>query len=98
MGVNTDVKAPPFQPIPPKPGVLPSGIAGRQDIRSMANNARQRVSSRQQQFLNMVANSATPDASAQPAEAPAAQYAKMGRLLDENRDIVDRFVDWVLFG
>jgi hypothetical protein len=101
MGVNTDVQTTPFQPLPPKPGTTPSGIAQHQDIRGMANRARQRVTNRQRTFMNMVADNMTaPTPAAAPASAAGEnqqQYLKMGSELADNRDLVDRFVDWVLF-
>jgi hypothetical protein len=108
MGVNTDATAVPFQPPPAMPGLPASGINNRQDIRGMANKAKQNVSARQQQFLSMVRNNATPSQQAQqaPAQMPAPapvmspeqKFANAAAALEAKHDVVDRFVDWVLFG
>ena len=102
MGVNTDAPAVPFQPLPPQPGVLATGINNRQDIRGMANKAKQQVSSRQQQFLSMVRNNATPPQPQQPVPTPTVtpeqKFASAAAALEANHELVDRFVSWVLFG
>lgn len=94
MGVNTDIAAKPFQPPPPAPGTAPSGIVGHQNIRGMANKAKQQVSDRQKRFLAMMRNNATIPHTSAPSNE---QYVKMGAALEEHRDTIDRFVNWVLF-
>lgn len=104
MGVSTDAVAVPFQPQPPQPGALPSGIAQNQNIRGMANKAKQQVSDKQRQFISMMQHNATPAKTvaqtmpqvAQPT--PVQKYASAAKALNENHDTVERFVDWVLFG
>jgi hypothetical protein len=68
MGVASDQPAVPFKPQTTPPGLLPSGIMGRgQDIRGMANKAKENVSSRQQRFMQMLA---APSGSATQAPPP----------------------------
>jgi hypothetical protein len=106
MGVSTDATAVPFKPLPPQPGVPPSGIAQQNNIRGIANQAKKQVSERQQRFLSMASNNATPSAiqtqpiqQQAPATAPTAQgmYVQAAMKLADNHDVIDRFVDWVLF-
>jgi len=40
MGVSTDATAVPFKPLPPQPGMPPSGIAAQNNIRGIANQAK----------------------------------------------------------
>ena len=107
MGVASDQPGVPFKPQAPLPGMPSSGIMGQgQNIRGMANKAKENVSARQQRFTQMLAttNAATqPQQPAQPAQPAAAQvtpeqYIKAGQLLVDHRDQIDRFVHWVLFG
>jgi len=95
MGVITDQPAVPFMPQAPKPGIPPSGIDNQPNIRGMANRAKGAVSERQRQFTAMMNDSAQ-----QPKlqQTPAQKYASAAASLEVNHDIVDRFVDWVLFG
>jgi len=93
MGVITDQPAVPFMPQAPKPGIPPSGIGNQPNIRGMANRAKGAVSERQRQFSAMMNDSAQ-----QPQQTPVQKYANAAAALEANHDIVDRFVDWVLFG
>lgn len=99
MGVTTDQPAVPFMPQAPKPGVPPSGIVSQPNIRGMANKAKGVVSERQRQFTAMMNDSSQqPQQPQQPQITPAQKYANAAASLAVNQDIVDRFVDWVLFG
>ena len=108
MGVNTDATAVPFHPPAPQPGIAPSGITmqDNQNIRGMANKARQDVSSRQQNFLAMMRSTNSPSipqtAQTQPQQQPAPaapqqMYRQAAAKLVEHADTIDKFVDWVLF-
>lgn len=92
MGTNSDQPAVPFLPPAPKPGVPPSGIATSRNIRGQANQAKHAVTARQQNFLAMMQNN-TPE-----AETPVHKFANAAANLLVNQDVVDRYVDWVLFG
>ena len=76
-----------------------------QNIRGMANKAKENVSTRQQRFMQMMATTGSytrPQQPAQPAPGQAAttpeQYIKAGQLLVDHREKIDKFVHWVLFG
>jgi len=103
MGVSTDATAVPFKPLPPQPGMPPSGIAAQNNIRGIANQAKKQVSERQRNFLSMARNNATPSAAQvqpntqQPAAVTQGMYVQAASLLADNHDVIDRFVDWVLF-
>jgi len=89
MGAITDQPAQPFVPPAPKPGVPPSGIANDRSIRGLANRAKASVADRQRQFINMMNNTAQSDEQ---------KYANAAAALEVSHDVVDKFVDWVLFG
>lgn len=98
MGVNTDATAPPFQPLPPEPGVPPSGIGKHPDIRGMANRARKRVSPQRVAFTNPGIDSASiPGIAPTPALTAQQQYVKAGAALDTLQVNIDNFLDWILF-
>ena len=100
MGTVTDQPAVPYQPPAPMPGTPPSGIASNRDIRGMANKAKQTVTSRQQNFLAMMRDSA-PQVASQPVPqpmTPVQKFANAAAGLVTHRDSIDKFVDWVLFG
>jgi len=101
MGVASDQPGVPFKPQAPLPGLLPSGIMGSgQNIRGMANKAKETVSARQQRFMAMLTatNNDTPPPSTTPTPYTPAQYIKAGQLLVDHHEEIDRFVNWVLFG
>ena len=74
----------------------------------MANAAAQNTAARNQRFQDLVASSVEPAPNNYSSEIqglmshsqanPDANYAKAGALLVEQRDEVDAFIDWVLFG
>jgi len=99
MGVNTDQSAVPFRPLPATGKFPPSGINMQTDIRGLANNAKKTVSERMAQFRARMQNNAPPSEQAQPQPKPATPQMYVSSALDlhENHDLVDRFVDWVLF-
>jgi hypothetical protein len=81
----------------------PSGINLQSDIRGMANQAKKDVSQRMADFRARMQNNAPPNAQEQPQPQPQpkpatpAMYVSAAVSLNENHDLVDRFVDWVLF-
>ena len=109
MGVSTDQPAVPFQSPPTIPGIAPSGINAQPNIRGMATNAKKQVSDRMAQFRTRMQNNAPVPGGQQPQapqmptqQVPAQQpntsmYVSAAAALNENHDIVERFVDWVLF-
>ena len=100
MGVNTDAQAVPFQPPPPQPGITPSGIGvgANNSIRGVANKARQDVSNNQQRFLSLMRGDATPTQTPEQQQQQQQQmYVQAAAKLDDHAELIDRFVDWVLF-
>jgi len=96
MGTITDQPAVPYMPPPPAAGVAPSGIAQHPSIRGMANQAKANVSNKQREFNTLMHSS--DQQPPQPVVSPVQKYASAAAALEVNHDIVDRFVDWVLFG
>ena len=102
MGVNTDITAPPFKPIAPTGGVDPSGISAQPNIRDMTNDAKKQVSERMAQFRLRMQNNAPqqqpsiPPQTEEPVDATQ-KYTSAAANLHSKHDLVDRFVDWVLF-
>ena len=103
MGVMSYTPAQPFEPLPATPGVPPSGIGQSNDIRGMANAAKQQTAARQQRFLSMMELNAggTQPVAKPPMTRTAAlsdSYVKAGEFLRSNQTEIARFVDWVLYG
>lgn len=91
MGVTTSPPVAPYQPPAPMPGVPPSGIASS-PIGAMADRAKQTVSNRHQNFLAMV-RANTPQAATSEQK-----WANAAANLSVNQPLIDKFVDWVLYG
>lgn len=91
MGVHSDQpgKTPYIMPTPP-PDIPEDPDKNELFFRATANNAAQKVPKKLNRFSKIVANGdALPD--------NHDTYAKAGAVLVEGRDVIGKFVDWILY-